>query len=164
MAMLAQPGRGSLSTQRYHLCIRLNWRAAAHQVPVAVGTVDPPDGGPNLVLAYAAGRIRRPLPGIRSIPRIRDDLLQRMRCVGEHIVAAVRTAVLDLSNFLSNGYEGVAKAVELLLGFTLCWLDHQRPRNRERDRWRVKAVIDDPLGNVLHVYTCGILEGPGIYD
>ena len=47
------------------------------------GAVDPAHRRPHLVLAYRSGRVGGPLPRVGPVPGVGDDLLQRVRSVGQ---------------------------------------------------------------------------------
>ena len=123
-----------------------------------------PTVGQTLCSRTARDGIGRPLARIGAVPAVGDHLLQRVRRVREQVVLPVGAALLDLADLLANRDHRVAEAVELLLRLALGRLDHQRAGHRERDRRRVEAVVDDPLGDVLDIDARRRLERPGVED
>ena len=129
---------------------------------VAVGGVDPAHGWPGLVFPETGHRIGGAFPRIGTIPGILDHLDQRVRRVGQEIVALGRASFLDLPNFLPDPDHRIHEAIELLARLALRGLDHERAGYWERHRGRMEAVIDDPLGNVLHFDSGRGLERPHV--
>src|ERR1044072_5111281 len=133
--------------------ILLHRRARAHEVAVAVGVVDTPDGRPELVLAHPLHRERRALARVRPRPLVAQDHLERVRRVLQGVVVLRERAARDLADLAANRHQGRHEPVQLGLRFALGGLDHQRPGHRERDRGRVEAVVHEPLCDVLNLHT-----------
>ncbi len=57
----------------------------------------------------------------------------------QRIVLSIPDAVLDLLDFVTDRYHGVAEPVEFVLVFRLSWLDHERAAYRPRHCRAVKA-------------------------
>src|SRR2546426_6199719 len=95
-----------------------------HQVPVPVGAVHAPDGGPDLVVAGPLGGEGGALARVRPVPRVGDHVREGVRRVREHVVAARLLALLDVADLLADRGEGVAKAGGLLLRLALGGLGH----------------------------------------
>src|SRR4029453_1661764 len=119
--------------------VAVDVRAGAHEVLVAVGVVDAPDAGPELVLPEPGRGERGLLARVGVLPLAGRHFRQRVRRVLERVVLLVALARLDRADLLADRLEGSDEAVELLLRLALGRLDHQGPDDREAHRRRVEA-------------------------
>src|SRR5439155_29668 len=131
--------------------IRFDRGTHADEVAVAEGAVHAAHRRPHLVRSRRDGGEGGALARIWAVPRVGDDVFQRVRCIREQVVAARLRPVLHLADLLADRDQRVAEAVQLFLRLALCGLDHQGARDRERDRRRMEAVVDDALRDVVHL-------------
>src|SRR5215472_15744277 len=96
----------------------------------------------NLTLGFPAehrlpGRRYLVKPRYARVPRRFDDELR------------------ILLGFFGNRFHRIDKLIELFLGLALGWLDHHRAMHHQRkaDGVRMKAVIDQALGDVPRLHT-----------
>ena len=68
-----------------------------------------------------------------------------------------------LGNLLADGDEGVAEAVELVLGLGLRGLDHEGSGHGPGHGRGMEAVVDHPLGHVLDL-DAALLEAAEVED
>ena len=136
----------------------------ADQVAVTVGAIHAAHRRPQLGCTCRGDGEASALPGVGVMPLVCRHHLEGVRGMLEQIVLPVGRAVLDVADLLSNGNQRVTEPVQLLFRLALRRLDHHGARNREGDgRW-MKAVVDDPLGDVLHLDPGGGLERTHIED
>jgi hypothetical protein len=81
-------------------------------VPVAVNVVHPVDGRPVLVAAQGIHRVGGQFTGIGVLPCVRDDVCQRVGCVGQRVVPGLQGAFLYLTYLLPDGDQRIAEAVQ----------------------------------------------------
>ena len=72
-----------------------------------------------------------------------------MRRVLERVVVGGPVTFFHHSDLFADGDHRGDEAVDFEQGFALRRLDHECSRNREAQGWRMKAVVHQPLGNVL---------------
>src|SRR5439155_3933948 len=103
----------------------------------------------DLVVAGRGGREAGALTGVRAIPRVDQQIGERVRRVFQQVVLAIAFAVLDLANLAADRDQRIDESIQLEPRLALRRLDHQRARDRKRDgRW-VEAVVDQALRDVL---------------
>src|SRR5687768_16388030 len=115
----APTAAGAMSLPRRGLLlagVRLDRRAGAHEVAVAVGVVHPADRRPELVLARPGRGEGGLLATVLPLPSVARDHRRGMGRVLERIVLAVEQPALDLLDLRADRDERVAEAVELRLG------------------------------------------------
>ena len=71
---------------------------------------------------------------------------------------------LDLGDLLPDRDHGVAESIQLRLRFGFGRLDHQRARHRKTHGRGVEAVVDQPLGDIVHGDAGFCLQRAGIDD
>ena len=94
-------------------------------------------------------RIRRLLARVGVRPVGGEQRLGGVRRALQRVVVARPGAALDLRDLGADRDHRVAEAIELGERLALGRLDHQRAGNREAQRRRVEAVVDQALGDVL---------------
>src|SRR5690606_30739215 len=92
--------------------IRLDGRARADQIAVAVRLVDAAYRRPDLVPARGGGRERRMFARVGPQPAVCGELAERMRRPGQHVVAARLLARLDCADLVANADHRMNEAVE----------------------------------------------------
>src|SRR6185503_5784406 len=125
--------------------ICLNWGTDTHQVPVSVGAIHSAHRRPDLVVARGSRGERRALTAVGPVPRVREQVGERVRCLLEEIVLPVRGPRLDLLDLFTDRDQRIAETIELRLRLALRRLHHQRTRDGERHRRRMEAIVDEPL-------------------
>src|SRR5882757_566364 len=133
-------------------------RARTHEVAVSMDVVDSPYRRPILICAVAADGEAAHGPRVWPVPSFIHEVPHRMRSATQRRFGHRVTSTLDLANLRTDAHHGVAEAIELALGFGFRGFDHQRARNRKTHGRRVKAEIDQPLGNVVHRDSATVLE------
>lgn len=101
---------------------------------------------------------------IRSTPFGIDDLKLCVRSHLQRIYGLFHSALLNVTNFLSDRHQRLAESVELLLVFRFRWFNHQRTADRPRHGWRVKAIIHETFCNVNRFDVCRSLEITNVED
>src|ERR1700690_368028 len=124
-------------------------RAGADGVAVAENIVHAPDDRPELVIAQARHRERRPFARIWPVPVVRRNHVRRVRRILEQVVLLVRRAGFNGRHLRMDGNHRITKPVEFRLRFALGRLNHERVGPRPRQRWGMKAVTHQPLDPVL---------------
>mmetsp|Transcript_47461 Transcript_47461/g.135782 ORF Transcript_47461/g.135782 Transcript_47461/m.135782 type:complete len:524 (+) Transcript_47461:207-1778(+) len=123
---------------------------AQDELPVAEGVVHACHGRPEFAaLEDPLDREGRLLPSVGVRPLVVHDLALRVGSVLQRIVIHGPRAVLDLPDLLPDGDHGVAEAVQFGLVFRLGRFHHEGMRHGPRHRWRVEAVVLQPLRDVL---------------
>src|SRR5687767_1062195 len=89
--------------------VRVGRNAGAHQVPVAVGALDPSHRRPELALADPAHGEGGALTRVAAIPSIRDDRLEGVWRVLQRVVLAIQRARLDLAHLVAYRDERLAE-------------------------------------------------------
>ena len=85
-------------------------------------------------------------------PVVAGHVLGRVRGVAQRVVLCWPHPALNRGDLSSDGDHSVDEPVEFLLRFTLGRFDHQRAGDRETHGGGVEAVVDQPLGHVIHRY------------
>src|SRR6202163_3758455 len=160
MSALAAPERvhpPSLRA-RFGLDVGIRRRAGADQIPISVSALDARDSRPELEVTRPVGWKRGLLPRVGMRPRTRRHPTHWMGRFLEHVVLPVGRTGLYFPDLLTDGDHRIAEPVELLFRLALGRLDHQRSGHGERDRWRVEAVVHQPLRDVFHVDAARLLH------
>src|SRR5436853_7101915 len=82
----------------------------ADEVAVAESAVHAAHRRPHLVRPRPDGGEGGALARIRAVPRVGDDVFQRVRCIREQVVAARLRPVLHLADLLADRDQRVAEA------------------------------------------------------
>ena len=146
------------------LLVRLDRRAAAEHVAVAVDAVDAADRRPVLRVPQPGHRERGELARVRALPVVARDVLGGVRRVHERVVvggplARRRPGRSRRGSRSSRRRSGRARRV-----LRLRRLDHQRAGDGERHRRRVEAVVDQALGDVVDGHARVVRDRPQVDD
>jgi hypothetical protein len=87
-----------------------------------------------------------------------------VRRVLQRVVLAIELPSSTFADLVADLDHRVDEAVELVLRFALGRLDHQRAGDREAQRRRVEAEVDQALGDVLGADAGGVLQRAQVED
>src|SRR4029453_12776786 len=71
---------------------------------------------------------------------------------------------LDHRYLFADADHGITKAINLFQRLGFSWLDHQGSRAGENPRRRMKAVVDEPLGDIFYRDAAGLGQLAQIED
>src|SRR3989338_6470210 len=112
------------------------------EVLVTKDVVDTTNGRPVLVLLNPRERVGGVVTRVRAIPCRGGADLSRVRGVLQGVVVTGPDPGLDLVDLLADLDQGVAEAVELLLGLGFGGLDHEGAGNGEGHGGGMEAIVD----------------------
>src|SRR5690606_22628818 len=115
---LNRPGSGL----RFVLSVVADGYARAIQIPITVAVVDPANRRPIFVGLKTWYRESGLRAQIAVVPFVGTDHCRRMRRIAQRIVVCGEFAGLDSGDLLSNGNQGLNKAVKFAQRFAFRWL------------------------------------------
>ncbi len=90
--------------------------------------------------------------------------MHRVRGVSQRRGFDLPAAIFDLGDLAPDRDHGVAKTIQLGLRFGFGRLDHQRARHRKAHGRRMKAVVDQPLCDIVDGDAARNFKRPRIDD
>src|SRR5690606_16105014 len=121
--------------------VNLHWRAAAHEIAISITTVDTRDARPKLILLQPRSRICGARAWVWVRPRVTHHIECGVRCIFQWIIARIQLSFLYLPNLLADADHRFAEAIQLSLGLTLGWFNHETAGHGKRHGWSVETII-----------------------
>ena len=81
-----------------------------------------------------------------------------VRCIFQRVIFAIQLAFFDHADFVADLDHRIDETVQLMHRFRFRWLNHQRARNREAQRWCVETEVDQTFRHVFRTDARRILQ------
>ena len=144
--LTVKSGRGGLFGR---VLIAFDRRAGANQIAVAIHVVDPADRWPVFVDSECSGWETALFA--RVFPRpVCNQILDGMGRMTQRAILGTDLAPFHGADFFADRQQCGDKTVNLGLGFAFSRLDHQGSGYWPAHGWRMKTVINQPFGNIVH--------------